>query len=79
MIPEPSGGPNIISIDQIRTLIHQLPPNAISRTDGPARLIPIPNHDTFAVRSFYLSVEKGELGAVEGSPWHGPKVGEEVG
>ena len=79
MIPESSGSLYIISIDQICTLIHQLPPNTIPRTYRPAWLIPIPNHDTFAVCCFYLSAEKGELSAVEGGPWHGSKVGEEVG
>ena len=64
-IPKPSGSSNIIGINKIHALSPQLPPNTISRTDWPARLIPVSQHDTPGMCSLHLSSQQCKLRVVQ--------------
>ena len=54
LVTESSSSLQIINIDKIHPLALQLPPNPIPRTNRPAWLIPIPQHDALCMRRRYL-------------------------
>lgn len=65
---------NIICVDQINTLIHQLPPDPISSTNRPARLVPIPELDALIMSNHYLSPQQLKLRAVQARARRGSEV-----
>lgn len=65
LITETGRGLQVINIDEIHPLAFQLPPHPIPRTDWPAWLIPVSQHDTFCMRRHYLRSQQRQLRIVE--------------
>jgi hypothetical protein len=79
LIPQARSGSHIISINQIHPLLSKLSPNPIPSTNRPTRLIPIPKHNPFTMRSLHLRSKQSQLRLVQAGSEHGTKVGSEVG